>query len=70
MNGSNLSDLCKHLTNYAINKNAEDFHQPTSASGDDGAHKRLVTEVMRDLKAEGANTELLWQVRLQCLRRA
>lgn len=62
LNGSNLNDLCTHLTNYAINKNADDFHQPSAASGDDGAHKRLVTEVMRDLKAKGGDTDLLWQV--------
>jgi hypothetical protein len=62
LNGSNLGELCKHLTNYAINKSAEDFQQPSAASGDDSAHKRLVTEVMRDLKADGGDTDLLWEV--------
>lgn len=64
LNDSNLGDLCKHLTNYAINKDDEAFLQPLAASGDDGANKRLVTELMRDLRAEGGDTDRLWEVGL------
>ena len=37
--GSNLNDLCMHLTNYAINKDSDDFVLNEDPSKDDVGHK-------------------------------
>lgn len=43
--GSNLQNMCMHLTNYAINKDSTKFKQATSNS-DEKAHKRTMTSVL------------------------
>ena len=43
--GSNLNKLCMHLTNYAINKDAEGFVQNTDKKQDDVGHKRSLAAI-------------------------
>ena len=43
--GSNLNNLFMHLTNYAINKESEDFIQNSGA--DDSGHKRSLTSIFK-----------------------
>ena len=43
--GSNLGDLCMHLTNYAINKDSEDFIFNEDPNKDDVGHKRSLRAV-------------------------
>ena len=47
-----LDNLLMHLTNYAVNKDEEDFIVPKSIN-DDHAHKRSLTKVIERLKLEG-----------------
>lgn len=47
--GSNLHNLCMHLTNYAINKDSEDFVFNDDAKRDDVGHKRSLTAVLRQI---------------------
>lgn len=42
--GSNLNNLFMHLTNYAINKDNEDFEQ-NDGGNEDAGHKRSLTSV-------------------------
>jgi len=46
--GSNLGNLYMHLTNYAINKEAENFKQNTG-SDDDSGHKRSLTQIFKHI---------------------
>ena len=43
--GSNLGDLCMHLTNYAINKDSDDFIFNEDPNKDDIGHKRSLRAV-------------------------
>jgi tubulin polyglutamylase TTLL6/13 len=43
--GSNLGDLCMHLTNYAINKDSDDFIFNEDPNKDDVGHKRSLRAV-------------------------
>ena len=43
--GSNLNNLFMHLTNYAINKESEDFVQNSGA--DDSGHKRSLSAIFK-----------------------
>ena len=66
--GSNLQDLRMHLTNYAINKNADGFVQPTSAE-DDCSSKRLVSSVLAKLGEErGSQPELWSEIQQLCVK--
>jgi len=50
-----------HLTNYALNKDNENFRQAESVQ-DATSHKRTITTVLREMR-EGPNpidTELMW----------
>lgn len=44
--GSNLNNLCMHLTNYAINKEAEGFVQNQNEAEADVGHKRSLTAIL------------------------
>ena len=46
--GSNLDHLTMHLTNYAINKGAQNFEQPKDHDDSTG-HKRSLTSVLNHL---------------------
>lgn len=43
----NLDNLHMHLTNYAINKNAENFKANKEANEDDQGHKRSVSSIFK-----------------------
>ena len=43
--GSNLNDLCMHLTNYAINKDSDDFVFNEDPNKDDVGHKRSLRAI-------------------------
>lgn len=58
---SNLSDICMHLTNYAINKNSSKFEFNSSASDNFAGHKRSLSAFIENLKEKGENTEALWK---------
>ena len=57
---SNYNELTMHLTNYAINKESDDFVQPSGVE-DDEANKLTVTTLMARLAAEGADVDALWE---------
>ena len=44
---SNMSDMCMHLTNYAVNKNNPNFIFNEDSEDDDIGHKRSLTSTMR-----------------------
>ena len=44
--GSNLGNLCMHLTNYAINKESEVFIQNEHQDKSDIGHKRSLTSIL------------------------
>ena len=57
----NMDNLFMHLTNYAINRNADNFEQGEGAE-DDGGHKRTVTSVLKHIEeVEGVPMENMWQ---------
>lgn len=43
--GSNLNNLCMHLTNYAINKDSEEFIFNEDPNKDDIGHKRSLRAI-------------------------
>lgn len=47
--GSNLNNLCMHLTNYAINKEAEGFIHNESENRTDVGHKRSLTAILEHI---------------------
>jgi len=55
-----LRNLFMHLTNYAVNKENPEFKQATSVE-DGHSHKRTMTQLVRRLKAEGKDTELMYE---------
>ena len=50
---SNLKNLFMHLTNYAINKNNENFIFNDNADCDDVGHKRSLSFMWRYLRERG-----------------
>ena len=48
---SNLNNLCMHLTNYAINKEADGFIQNENENHDDVGHKRSLTAILNYIDA-------------------
>jgi tubulin polyglutamylase TTLL6/13 len=53
---SNLDNLFMHLTNYAINKDSENFVANTSDTADDVGSKRSLTSVLRNITATFGET--------------
>lgn len=49
--GSNLSNLFMHLTNYAINKDADNFQQNKGAQDDKG-HKRSLSSIFNQINED------------------
>ena len=58
---SNISEMCVHLTNYAVNKDNPNFIFNTSADRDDIGHKKSLTALMLILKERGYDTQHLWR---------
>jgi len=57
----NLSEMCMHLTNYAINKNSPNFVFNSSDTADDIGHKKSLTALLRILRERGHDTDVLWE---------
>ena len=59
---SNMDNLYMHLTNYAINRNADNFIANDDENDDDTGHKRSVTAVFKQIeeKEAGITAEKLW----------
>jgi tubulin polyglutamylase TTLL6/13 len=53
---NNLDNLNMHLTNYAINKNHENYIFNKNENEDSTGHKRSYTFVMKFLEAQGVDT--------------
>lgn len=47
--GSNLNNLCMHLTNYAINKDSEEFVFNEDPNRDDVGHKRSLRAIFKHI---------------------
>lgn len=45
----NLNDVYMHLTNYAINKNNDNYVQNDNEQGEGDGHKRSLTQIYRDI---------------------
>jgi len=60
----NIDNLHMHLTNYAINKNAENFNANKDANEDDQGHKRSITSVFKLIEENepqsGVTAKKLW----------
>ena len=61
---ANSDNLFMHLTNYAINKNSENFEANEDSAEDDVGHKRSVTAVLKYIeeneKESGMTVEKMW----------
>lgn len=61
---NNLDNLYMHLTNYAINKNADNFEANEDSAEDDVGHKRSVTSVLKYIeeneKESGMTMAKMW----------
>ena len=56
--GSNLSDICMHLTNYAVNKDNPNFVFNEGVGDKEGiGHKRSLTATMKTIEKMGFDTE-------------
>ena len=53
-NPGNLDQVFRHLTNYSVNKKNENFKQQGETKN---AHKRPMSEVLQELRAQGADPE-------------
>ena len=58
---SNMDNLYMHLTNYAINRNADNFEANEGGEDDEGGHKRTVTSVLKFIEeTKGVKMEHIW----------
>ena len=61
---NNLDNLYMHLTNYAINKNADNFEANEDSAEDDVGHKRSATSVLKYIedneKESGMTMAKMW----------
>lgn len=55
--GSNLNNLCMHLTNYAINKDSSDFVFNEDPDKDNVGHKRSIKAVLKHIDATRKDNE-------------
>ena len=60
-NGTNLKDMCMHLTNYAVNKSNPNFVFNTSANKSDVGHKRSLSWTMGYFSELGYDVPALWR---------
>lgn len=58
-NNRNMNNMFMHLTNYAINKNADNFKQNENLDGGGKSHKRSLSQIYKLLKARGHDVEKL-----------
>ena len=55
---NNLDNLYMHLTNYAINKNADNFEANEDEDDDDSGHKRSVTAILKYIEETENNPDI------------
>lgn len=58
-NAENLWNPCMHLCNYSINKYHTDYIKSSNAGDEDVGHKWTLSALLRHLRNQGCNTELL-----------
>lgn len=58
-NAENLWNPCMHLCNYSINKYHTDYIKSNNAGDEDVGHKWTLSALLRHLRNQGCNTELL-----------
>ena len=62
---NNLDNLYMHLTNYAINKNSENFEANEDSADDETGSKRSVTAVLKHIEEQENNPKItvakLWE---------
>ena len=51
----NKNNVCMHLTNYAINKDAAGYDE---GDGEETGHKRSLGAILKILKKDGADTDV------------
>lgn len=59
----NISNVCMHLTNYAVNKHNENFVQPSAASSEEsqeGDSKRSLLWFMNFIRKEHGDSKADW----------
>jgi len=66
-NKSNLKNLYMHLTNYAINKDSENFIFNTDSERADIGHKRSLSSVWSYIDSHGGNSKLLKRKIKKCI---
>jgi tubulin polyglutamylase TTLL6/13 len=60
----NLGNLFMHLTNYAINKNNENFKQNSGSNEDQSGHKRSLTFALKYIDEMGHDSrEVLFKIK-------
>ena len=59
LNEKELKDSFKHLTNYSINKNSDDFVENSNADEDDTGSKQSFSSFLNRLEGEGKDTKKL-----------
>ena len=59
LNEDELKDSYKHLTNYSINKNSDDFVENRNADEDDTGSKQSFSALLQKLNSEGKDTQKL-----------
>lgn len=53
-NGPNYGNLCMHLTNFALNKDSDNYIQGEGEHGEGGS-KRSIASVFKQMEAEGVD---------------
>ena len=55
-----MDNMCMHLTNYAINKDNDNFIFNEDENDMSVGHKRSLTSVLELLRENGENVDKLW----------
>lgn len=58
-NPRNLNNMFMHLTNYAINKNADNYKQNETEEGKGSSHKRSLNQIYMHIEKEGHDVDSL-----------
>eukprot|EP00826_Nyctotherus_ovalis_P010439 TRINITY_DN1274_c0_g2_i1.p1 TRINITY_DN1274_c0_g2~~TRINITY_DN1274_c0_g2_i1.p1 ORF type:complete len:566 (-),score=128.68 TRINITY_DN1274_c0_g2_i1:285-1982(-) len=66
-NRSNMENVYMHLTNYAINKNSENFVFNTDSENADVGHKRSLEFVWKYIDSHGGNSETVQRRARRCI---
>ena len=56
----NKTDMFRHLTNYAINKENPNFQANDTFEDDKNSHKRSLLAFFKELEEEGIDTKIIW----------